>query len=314
MVTALSRITVASFALAILATPVAARTWTSAGGHYTFEGEAIAFGGKTLVLKRDRTERLVAVNVEELSEKDQRYIESRKDELAQPPSAVEGEQTWTSRKGWKIRGRVLAFGEKELSVQRQRGQATINGTSFTKLSPLHQRLVLATLEYLENREFEGQGDLNRWLMTLRGQAKTYPLEGVLLELESGDRLPVPLVLFSEENRKLLEPGWQAWKASEEDNSRRERESFLVQQEALQYQMQQRQQQAQYQQMEMLKLNLLGAAVGVTDIWEVGLIPRPGVYGRPTSVVVSAPNSAAASQIALRQYPGYVIGAIRKASN
>ncbi len=68
------------------------------------------------------------------------------------------------------------------------------------------------------------------------------------------------------------------------------------------------------QIEMLKLNLLGAATGVVDIWEVGLRPGPRTYGRPTSVLVSAQNSNQATQIALRQHPGYVLYGVRKASN
>ena len=50
------------------------------------------------------------------------------------------------------------------------------------------------------------------------------------------------------------------------------------------------------------------------IWEVALFPAPGTRGRPLTVVVSAPNSQAAAQVAVQQHRGYVAGPIRKVSN
>ena len=64
---------------------------------------------------------------------------------------------------------------------------------------------------------------------------------------------------------------------------------------------------------MLKLEMLGAATGVIAIWQVGLAPGPGVFGRPMSVMVPAQNSEIASQLALQRYPGSVLVGVRRAS-
>lgn len=74
---------------------------------------------------------------------------------------------------------------------------------------------------------------------------------------------------------------------------------------------QRDQQLKRQQIEMLRLGLLAVGTGVTDLWEVGLVPRQGTYGRPTTVLVPAGNSRAATNIALQRNPGYVFSGIRK---
>jgi hypothetical protein len=131
----------------------------------------------------------------------------------------------------------------------------------------------------------------------------------MLELESGDQIGVPFFLFSKEDLEVLKPGWQNWLQSEADSSTREDESFLVRSAAMAYQ----QDRAARQQVELLKLNLLGAAAGVVDIWEVGLRPGPRTYGRPMSVLVSAPNSAQATQIALAKNPGFTVYGVRRAS-
>ena len=68
-----------------------------------------------------------------------------------------------------------------------------------------------------------------------------------------------------------------------------------------------------QQIEMLKLEMLGAATGLTSIWQVGLAPRQGTYGRPFAVMVTAQNSEIASQMALQKYPGYELVGVRKAN-
>ncbi len=83
---------------------------------------------------------------------------------------------------------------------------------------------------------------------------------------------------------------------------------------MQYQRMQRQQQQQHEQMEVLKLNLLARAVGAPNIWEVTLVPAPSVRGRPMTVVVTAPNSQAAAQIAVQQHRGFVPGPIRRVNN
>jgi hypothetical protein len=116
-------------------------------------------------------------------------------------------------------------------------------------------------------------------------------------------------MFAPEELKILEPGWALWLERQESEEQREQESFLVRSQAMAYQ----QDRAQQQQIEMLKLNLLAAATGAIGIWQVGLAPGPGVFGRPISVMVPAQTSQQATAIALQNYPGYGIVGVRRAS-
>jgi len=133
-----------------------------------------------------------------------------------------------------------------------------------------------------------------------------------MQLESGDLIPVPFFLFSDDDLEILQPGWEAWLNAEEDDQARAREDLLIQNEARQYQRQQ-QQDTERRRIEVLKLNMLAAATGVTTIWEVGLEPGPGVYGRLTTVMVTARNSEVAARMALQQHPGYEVIGVRRAS-
>lgn len=294
----------------LLASPTTAshaRTWTSATGDYSLEAEAIAFNDHTVILKRERG-KLVAVELAELSEPDQKYVKSK--ELADGLSqSIDKLQTWTSKDGVKIRGRVLGYGRKDLVVGRRLGKVVANGEPFDKIDMLHQRLLLKILSELEGHAFTTEHELTQWATKLGAESKNYPLEGVLMELESGDQLPIPFFLFGEKELKVLQPGWEAWTKSNDDKASRQRESLMMQTEARQYQ----QQQAQRQQIEILKLNMLAARTGLTSIWEVGLEPAPGVYGRRITVLVTARDSNQASQIAMQQYPGSRVFGIRRAS-
>jgi len=310
--------TLMAWVFAVLA-PVAqdaeSRTWKASKGFYSINGELFAYNDTTVVIKRTGSEKLVAMETAELSEADQRFIADKreKDQQTSARSSAEDWHTWTSASGWQIRGRVLAYGRKDLVVDRKLGSITINGKNFSTLDALHQKLVLAILSKLEGKTIADDSDLRTLTTSFQGQPKKYTLEGVMLQLENKDEIPVPFFLFSEQDLELLRSGWEAWQAADSDSTARAREDFLVQQEAVQYQRMQ-QQQMQHEQMEVLKLNLLATAVGATNIWEVALFPAPGVRARPMTVVVTAPNSQAAAQIAVQQHRGYVAGPIRRVNN
>lgn len=297
-----------SFGLVLLGTTtVHARTWKSAVGEYSLQADAIAFNETTVILKKGSGD-LVAVELAELCEDDREYVKSKEFGEAISESLSEL-QTWTSEDGLKIRGRVLAFGRKDLSVYRQRGKVIVNGTPFAKIDPLQQQVVLKALSELEGQTLSNEAQLTAWAKGLGGEAKVTPLEGVLMELESGDRIAVPFFLFDSKDRKALQPGWRAWLDAEKDEQMQQRESLMMQSEAMQYQRNQQ----QYQQVELLKLNMLAVATGITSIWEVGLQANAGVYSRPTSVVVSARDSQTASQMAMQQYPGFQLAYVRRVS-
>lgn len=281
-----------------------AREWTSSTGAYKLEAELVSFNDTTAVLKRAKG-RLVSVELADLSEADQAYVKSK--EAAEQMRASASEfQTWTSKSGMKVRGRVLAYGKKTLNVQRQLGKVLINDQPFARIDELHQRVILAIISHLENENFDKFG-LEKWARKLGPNVKSYPLEGVLLELESGDIVGAPFFLFAPEDLAVLEPGWKHWLETGEDEEARQREDLMVQSTAMQY----HQENQQQQQIEMLKLEMLGRATGLITVWEVMLEPAGASGGRRTSVMVQADNSELASQMVLQRYPGYRIIGVKR---
>lgn len=283
------------------------RVWTSANGAFEIEADVVSFNETLVVLKRPTGE-LVAVELKELSSKDQEFVRS-KESADKKDVPAEEMQTWTAKDGMKVRGKVLAYGRKELVVQRKQSSVHVNEKKFSAIDALHQKLVLRILSELESTKIEDEKQLEEWAKKLGGNAKKYPLEGVLLQLESGDEIGVPFFMFAREELGVLQPGWELWKQQAESEESRNRESFLLRSAAMAYQ----KDRAAKQQIEMLKLEMLGAATGLTSIWQVGLAPRTGTYGRPFAVMVTAQNSEIASQMALQKYPGYELVGVRKAN-
>jgi len=297
--------------LACPATYAEPRTWTSAQGGLELRGEWIGANDTTVILKRQGSGRLAAVELAELSKEDQEYVRKQ---VAGEATGVDDKdmQTWTSTNGLQIRGRVLAYGKQDYTIGKIRGVTTINGKAFSTMDPLHQRIALRVLSELEEMPIDSEADLSRFMKQLGGQPKTYPLEGVLMQLKSGDEIAVPFFLFSKQDLQVLQPGWESWKQVHESDIERERQDLMMRTEAMHYQQQQAAE-AQRQQMEVLKLHMLAARTGLTSIWEVMMQPGPGVYGRPTSVMVTARNSQIATQMVLPNYPGYRLIGVRKAS-
>lgn len=283
------------------------REWSCANGIYKLKAEAVAFGKDTVILKK-KDGSLVAVELAELCTKDNEFVEAKSEEAAESKSADEM-QVWTGSDGLKVRGRVLKYGKKKLEIGRKRGQIMVSGEPLKESNALQQKVLLKTISRLEKEELETVDDLEEWAKALRGNTKSYDVEGVLMKLESGDEVGVPFFMFSEKDLAVLKPGWENWLEQHESEEAQERESFYMRAQAMAYQ----KDRAAQKQVELLKLELLGAATGVTNIWQVGLTPARGRYGRPMAVMVSAPNSQAAAARALKRYPGYVVGGVRKAS-
>jgi hypothetical protein len=289
----------------------AERIWKSSTGVFEMSAELVSFNDEMVVLKRSSGE-LVAIALSELADEDRQYVQSKEVREAELKAADEM-QIWTGKDGMKVEGRVRAFGRKDLVLQRRQGKVLVNGEDFAGLDAVHQKVVLKILSELEKTDLPDEKSLRSWAIRLGGDPRTYPLEGVMLQLATGDLIGVPFFLFSEKDQKVLQPGWDAWVASHDSQSKssqREEEDFLVQAAARAYQANR---DAEQRQIEIMKLQLLAAATGVVNIWQVGLAPGPGVFGRPISVMVPAQNSQQATLIALQNHPGYVLIGVRRAS-
>ena len=64
----------------------------------------------------------------------------------------------------------------------------------------------------------------------------------------------------------------------------------------------------------MQLSMMAVNAGIAEIWQVQLMPRPGVRARPMVVMVPAQNSAQAQAMAAEKYPAFVPGATAQVSD
>jgi hypothetical protein len=292
----------------------AARKWSDATGKYTVEGDLIGANDTTAIIqKSDKKKQLIALRISELSKADQEYLKSNEAADAATKSAT-GEQTWTMRNGLKVSARVVGYGRRDVTLQRRRSKVYVNDRVFDNLAGVQQKVVLRIVSHFENTSVETKEDLEEWILKLKGAPKTYTVDGVLLELENGDEYGVPFFLFSDEDLKVLEPGWQQWLAAHqareqaaESRAAKEREALLLQKQAEAYQ---RDRETE-RQLKQIELSLLAAEAGVTSIWEVELKPRGGGYSK--MVIVPGRNSDVASRAAVDKFPNHTVVGVARIS-
>lgn len=285
------------------------REWTDANGHYTFKADLIAYDSEHVVLQKENKD-LVSVAIKDLSDKDRAYLKSNEADESQSGESDEL-KTWKMDSGLKIKGRVVEYGERDLKVKRYlRGQTYVNDRDIENLPPVYQEIIPNIVAHFAKQKFENVDAMNQWLEKQPSGEVNHKCEGVMLELENGDRYGLPFFLFSTADRTTLERGWKRFKAAEENEKQQEKESFYLRAQA----------QANAQNMQSMReisemnLQLQGYNAGLYDLWEVTLIPARGNYGRPMKVVVPGNDSRQAAQTALQRYPGSQIGPIARVRN
>lgn len=300
----------------ILAGQADARTWKDTTGLYTIEADLVGFDGENVILQRENKE-LGQMPIAKLCEEDREYLKS-KEALSVHNKNLGALQTWTTAKGLQIVGRIVDYAQREITLQRRRGKLYVNNTTYDNLPQVYQEMLLPIVAHFEGFQVNNKADLDRWILGLRGEAKTYQLEGVIIELENGDEYGVPFFLFSEEDRNILEGGYQSWlkdhKMPEQGGAVPEYDdhdehALKLQSLAAAYQ----QNQQVDRQIAMMNLNMQAIQSGLTSAWEVTLYPGQGNPYPPRWVITMGRNSAVATEIALRQNPGFVAGPIRKVS-
>ncbi len=301
--------------LFICGSRVHARDWSDASGRIKIDAELFSGSSDTVVLKK-RNGSMIALKIEQLSSADKMFLDERKKELeaseANSPTSPEVVQTWTSEDGFELRGRVIAFGRREVVIQRIAGVVNVNGKGFTRLHPFYQYILPKIVAKFADSTVKTEKDLENWLKQTGGNPPAFNVEGVLMKLEDGSELAVPFFLFSKEDLAVLNPGWEQWKAEKASEEYRKRQDYLMSVQAESYQ-QRKDAEAASHQIQMMQLELLAVNAGLVSIWEVFLEPSAGAYGRQTSVLVPAQNSLQAEQMAMERFPGYVVGGVRKAS-
>lgn len=296
------------FLIALCATgTAAARVWTDSTGQYTLDADLIAFDDRNVVLRRADHE-LVALPLDTLSEEDLEYLKSSAARDAARDIA-ENKQTWLLRDGTELVGRLVNFVKSEITLQRRRGNIYVNDRRFDNLPEFYQRLIPQIVAHFENLRGSDRQTLETWLVRQRAQPRTFAIEGIVVEAENGDEYAVPFFLFSDDDLKLLQAGWEEWLAAHgsSDHSAMADHAFLLQSLAAAKQ----HDALVKREIALMQLNLKAVATGLTSLWEVTLHPAAGNGGPPRWVVVPGRDSRQATATALEQHAGYVAGPVRR---
>ena len=304
------RLAVAIWATVVLVPNVTrARVWTDSTGHYTIEADLISFDDKTVVLQRGDHE-LGAVGIDKLSAKDREYLKSEEATKAANQIAAM-QQVWTKSDGTKITGQVVEFARRDVTIQRRRGRMYVNDRRFENLPEFYQQMLPEVVSHFENLPRADRRGLEAWLLQQRGQPRTFLIEGVVLELENGDEYAVPFFLLSDDDQKVLKPGWEKWQAAHQEKNYDTQEdlAFLLRSLAA---AKKRDLQVQ-REIALMQLNLQAVQAGLTSLWEVTLYPAVGQGGPPLWVVMPGRDSQQATIAALQHNPGFVAGAVRRVS-
>jgi hypothetical protein len=287
--------------------PAAAREWKDITGNYTLEADLVGFDDQLVILQRANKE-LGSCPIDKLSKEDRAFLESK--EAQQIHSANLGKmQTWTMISGLKVVGKIVDYARRDVTLQARRGRTYVNDTVYQNLPDVYQTMLLKIVEHLESTEVPSKLALERWVRSLRGQPRTYKIEGVILELANGDEYGVPFFLFSEQDQEVLRPGWEAWLKDQADQEKRDDHAFHLQSLAASYQ----QDQQVKRQVAIMNMNMQAIRAGLTSAWEVTLYPARGNPNPPRWVVMLGRNSLEATNAALQQNPGYVSGPVRRIS-
>jgi len=289
------------YSLALLCALAAsdARQWTDSSGNYSLSATLVGFNDTIVVLENEKRD-LLSIPIAKLSKEDQEYLKSK--EATDAVGKQDDLSTWTTRRGLKVRGRVLEYVRKVVTIQQRFGKIYVNDHLFDNLPGIYREIVPQIVEHFEGIEIPDKKAFEAWARKVRGAPKSYTCDGVLMELENGDLYTVPFFLFSEEDLKVLQPGWESWLAVEKDGDARQRQAFELEVQARAYQQAQQAQQAR--QIMQLQLELQAYDAGLFDLWEVRLIPV-SVPGIPQMVVVPGRNSREAAAEASKRYPGYM---------
>jgi len=285
--------------------PVLARTWTDSTGKYTVDADLVAFNERHVVLQK-ADHQLISVPLEKLSDADRQFLQSEEANTAMN-AATGADQTWTLANGLKVVGRVVDYARRDVTLQRRRGSIYVNDRRFDNLPEIYQRMIPFIVAHFDRLNQPDREGLTAWLVRQRGEPRTFTIEGVVLELENGDEYGVPFIFFSDEDQRLLKPGWEEWLAAHNSYAAKSDSAFRLQSLAAAHQ----RDRLVNQQIARTQLLLQAVQAGVTSIWEVMLYPPRGM---PQSVVVYGRNSRDAANAALREFPGATVGPIRRVSN
>lgn len=297
-----------------LVSSLEARVWKDQSGVYSIEADLVGFDEKTVILQRTNKE-LGACEISKLCEADREFLET-KQALEIHDSNLQKVQSWKLVNGLHMIGKIADYAKRDLTIQRRRGKVYVNDKAYAALPPVYQKMLLAIVSEEEQQEIGTESELNAWVLTLRGDPKEYHLEGVVMELENGDEHSIPFFMFVDQDREILHGGFDEWLAHhgdvmEDDEvpqfTKPNEHQIMLQSLAATY----HHDQQVNQQIALMNLQLQQVQAGITSPWEVTLYPGPGNRNPPRWVVVYARDSQVATNLAIQQNPGFVVGPIRR---
>ncbi len=283
------------------------RQWSDASGNYKFDATLVTHNDTKVILQRG--EELFSMAVADLSDEDRKYLDSRKGDH-QAPDASRKSQTWILSDGMKVTGAIVDFGVRNVVVRSHLGKTFVNDRRFDNLPEVYQAMVPKIVSHFEGKKFENQRELESWLTWQPGKEKTYECKGVLLELENGDRLGIPLFFFSAEEQAILNPAFERWASAQKAEEKEQESTNLRAQTYWYYPPRADPDIWRVRRISEIQLQLQAYNSGLFDLWEVQLIPVGG-GGVWRTVVVPGRDSDQAAHAALGQFPGYQIGSIAK---
>lgn len=288
-----------------------ARDWTSVSGDVAFEAELFGMNDDQVLLRRGDGE-LGIVEIDELSQQDREFLNSDEasavhDKNFDPP------QVWTTASGIELRGRIVDFTSRDVTIQRRRGHMYVNDRRLRNLPEFYRRLTSEIIEHFENVQLPNQRALQTWLLSQRGRAREFQVDGVVLETDTGDEYAIPFFSLSKTDQELLQPYWSDWLAWKRDQQAREddRRNLGFRLQALSAAHLQNQQLKR--EIAQVDLKLQAVRAGITSLWEVTLYPDIGNPHPPMWVVAPGRNSEQAVAEALANHPGFVVGPVRRIS-
>jgi len=311
------------------------RIWHDVTGKYSVDAKFVTADDIHVVLERP-DDKVIMVRRNQLSPEDEKYVADRfknisrvgRDTSNEPNREPERSNVaqqlnskWQFFDGEPLVGWMVGYGAEQFIVARQRGDIVVNDRKLEDLPANYEKIVRDVIASVDKTPLADRKALSSHLAKQGGGPYSYSVEGVQFQLATDGEMPapsvtVPLGLLASEDAEAVAPGFQRWRAAQEKDVPDEVRSVVDSRESLMldnYQRSRSLEAAKRRQLQMIELQLLAADAGVTDIWQVELIPPIG-YGYPFTVVVPGQNSFIAQSRAAKRFPGMKVGASRKLSN
>ncbi len=223
---------------------------------------------------------------------------------------------WRLRNGDKLDGKLIGFGTQTFHLKRQGGVVRVEDTDIEDLPSAYELILPSVVSKIDRKPIANLKELEKHLAGGGGGPFAYEVRGIQLELKQGGVFTVPLEFLEPAEAELVSPGFERWLAARvESTSELDRYETDTRERLMldSYARLRGEEQAGLQAMKLVELGLLSVNAGVTEIWEVGLLPNTP-YGFPRSVLVPGRDSLSAQEIAVQRYPGWQVGYARKISD